>query len=104
VLTAFDAVRDGGKVVVVGLAPTSVAAPIEITRLVRRSVSILGSFGARMRSDLPPLIDLVARGEVSTEQLVTQRFTLETAGRAYEALAAGEITGRAIVVVDETLV
>jgi S-(hydroxymethyl)glutathione dehydrogenase/alcohol dehydrogenase len=104
VVTAFDSVRDGGKVVVVGLAPTSVAAPIEITRLVRRSVSLLGSFGARMRSDLPPLIDLVARGEVSTEQLVTQRFRLETAAAAYDALARGEITGRAIVVVDEALV
>jgi S-(hydroxymethyl)glutathione dehydrogenase/alcohol dehydrogenase len=101
VVTAFDAVRDGGRVVVVGLAPTSVAAPIEITRLVRRSVSVLGSFGARMRSDLPPLIDLVARGEVSTEQLVTQRFTLETAAEAYDALSRGEITGRAMVVVDE---
>jgi S-(hydroxymethyl)glutathione dehydrogenase/alcohol dehydrogenase len=101
VVTAFDAVRDGGKVVVVGLAPASVTAPIEITRMVRRSVSIVGSFGARMRSDLPPLIDLVARGAVSTEQLVTQRFTLETAGEAYDALSRGEITGRAMVVVDE---
>jgi S-(hydroxymethyl)glutathione dehydrogenase/alcohol dehydrogenase len=53
-----------------------------------------------MRSDLPPLIDLVARGEVSTEQLVTQRFTLDTAAAAYEDLARGEITGRAMVVVD----
>jgi S-(hydroxymethyl)glutathione dehydrogenase/alcohol dehydrogenase len=100
VLTAFDAVREGGKVVVVGLAPTSVAAPIEITRLVRRSVSVLGSFGARMRSDLPPLIDLVARGAVGIEQLVTQRFDLESAGEAYAALSRGEITGRAMVVVD----
>jgi S-(hydroxymethyl)glutathione dehydrogenase/alcohol dehydrogenase len=100
VLTAFDAVRDGGKVVVVGLAPTSVAAPIEITRLVRRSVSMLGSFGARMRSDVPDLIELVARGAVSTQQLVTQRFTLETAHEAYAALGRGEITGRAMVVID----
>lgn len=100
VVTAFDAVREGGKVVIVGLAPSSVAAPIEITRLVRRSVSVLGSFGARMRADLPPLIDLVARGAVSTEQLVTQRFPLEAAADAYDALARGEITGRAMVVVD----
>lgn len=73
VITAFDAVREGGKVVVVGLAPTSVAAPVEITRLVRRSVSMLGSFGARMRSDVPDLIGLVARGAIRTQQLVTQR-------------------------------
>ena len=101
VVTAFDAVRDGGRVVVVGLAPTAVAAPIEITRLVRRSVSVLGSFGARMRSDLPELIKLVARGSVDIEQLVTRRFRLEDAGEAYATLSRGEITGRAIVVVDD---
>jgi S-(hydroxymethyl)glutathione dehydrogenase/alcohol dehydrogenase len=102
VTTAFDAVRDGGRVVIVGLAPASVAAPIEITRLVRRSVSVLGSFGARMRADVPEVVKLVARGEVSTEQLVTQRFRLETAGDAYDALSRGEVTGRAIVVMDES--
>ena len=102
VTTAFDAVRDGGRVVVVGLAPTSVTAPVEITRLVRRSVGLYGSFGARMRTDVPEVVKLVARGEVSTEQLVTQRFTLDTAAEAYDALSRGEITGRAIVVVDPT--
>lgn len=100
VVTAFESVREGGRVVIVGLAPASVTAPIEITRLVRRSVSIEGSFGARMRSDLPDLIKLVAKGAVNTEQLVTQRFTLEDAGEAYAALSRGEITGRAMVVVD----
>lgn len=102
VTNAFDAVREGGRVVIVGLAPTSVTAPIEITRLVRRSVSVLGSFGARMRSDVPEIVKLVARGEVGTEHLVTQRFTLDTAGEAYDALNRGEITGRAIVVMDES--
>jgi succinate semialdehyde reductase (NADPH) len=98
VVTAFDAVREGGRVVVVGLAPTAVAAPIEITRMVRRSVSVVGSFGARMRSDLPELINLVARGNVGIEQLVSQRFRLEEANEAYAALNRGEITGRGIVV------
>jgi len=101
VLTAFDSVREGGRVVVVGLAPTSVAAPIEITRMVRRSVSVVGSFGARMRSDVPDLLQLVARGRVGVKELVSRRFKLEEAGQAYEALNRGEITGRAIVVVDE---
>jgi succinate semialdehyde reductase (NADPH) len=100
VVTAFDAVREGGRVVVVGLAPTTVAAPIEITRMVRRSVSVVGSFGARMRSDLPELINLVARGSVGIEQLVSQRYRLEEANEAYAALNRGEITGRGIVVME----
>jgi len=101
VLTAFDCVREGGRVVVVGLAPTSVAAPIEITRMVRRSVSVIGSFGARMRSDVPDLLQLVERGQVGVKELVSRRFKLDEAGQAYEALNRGEITGRAIVVMDE---
>jgi succinate semialdehyde reductase (NADPH) len=100
VVTAFDAIREGGRVVVVGLAPTAVAAPIEITRMVRRSVSVVGSFGARMRSDLPELINLVARGNVGIEQLVSQRFRLEEANEAYAALSRGEITGRGIVLME----
>jgi succinate semialdehyde reductase (NADPH) len=100
VVTAFDAVREGGRVVVVGLAPTAVAAPIEITRMVRRSVSVVGSFGARMRSDLPELINLVARGNVGIEQLVSRRYRLEEANEAYDSLNRGEITGRGIVVME----
>jgi succinate semialdehyde reductase (NADPH) len=100
VVTAFDAVREGGRVVVVGLAPTAVAAPIEITRMVRRSVSVVGSFGARMRSDLPELINLVARGNVGVDELVSQRYRLEEANEAYAALNRGEITGRGIVVME----
>ena len=102
VLTAFDAVRDGGKAVVVGLAPTSVAASIEITRLVRRSVSLLGSFGARMRSDLPPPDR--PRGARGGLDGAARDAALQPRNRRQpptSALAKGEITGRAMVVVDE---
>jgi succinate semialdehyde reductase (NADPH) len=66
VVQAFEGVCDGGSVVVVGLAVGTAAAPIEITRLVRRSLTVKGSYGARMRTDLPELIRLAARGLVTT--------------------------------------
>ena len=103
VATAIQAVRDGGRVVLVGLAPAGVTTPVEITPLVRRSVSVIGSFGARMRSDLPEVIKLVASGAVDIGQLVTHRFTLEDTNAAYTALARGEVTGRGIIVVDPAL-
>jgi S-(hydroxymethyl)glutathione dehydrogenase/alcohol dehydrogenase len=98
VLNAFEAVRDGGKVVVVGLASGTAAVPIEITRLVRRSITIKGSYGARMRSDVPDLIKMVAKGEIETASLITRRFGLDEVNEAYGALNKGEITGRAVVV------
>jgi succinate semialdehyde reductase (NADPH) len=44
---------------------------------------------------------LVQRGQIGISQLITRRYTLEQAGEAYAALDRGEITGRAIIVVDE---
>jgi succinate semialdehyde reductase (NADPH) len=100
VLTAFNVAGDGGKVVVVGIAPGAEAVPIEITRLVRRSITLKGSYGARMRTDVPLLARLAAGGEISVSQLITRRYGLDEADEAYGALSRGEITGRAIVVME----
>jgi S-(hydroxymethyl)glutathione dehydrogenase/alcohol dehydrogenase len=95
---AFEMIRDGGRMVAVGIAPGKTAAPVEITRLVRRELRIVGSYGARTRSDMPEIIRLAAKGIFRPETMVTQRFSLADADAAYKALARGEIVGRAIVV------
>jgi S-(hydroxymethyl)glutathione dehydrogenase/alcohol dehydrogenase len=95
---AFEMIRDGGRMVAVGIAPGRTTAPVEITRLVRRELRIIGSYGARTRSDMPEIIRLAAKGIFRPETMVTQRFSLAEADAAYKALARGEIVGRAIVV------
>jgi succinate semialdehyde reductase (NADPH) len=95
---AFDVIRDGGRMVAVGIAPGKTTAAVEITRLVRRELRIIGSYGARTRSDMPEIIRLAAQGIFRPETMVTQRFPLTEADAAYAALARGEIVGRAIVV------
>jgi succinate semialdehyde reductase (NADPH) len=95
---AFDMIRDGGRMVAVGIAPGKTTAPVEITRLVRRELRIIGSYGARTRSDMPEIIRLAAQGIFRPETMVTQRFSLDQADAGYQALARGEIVGRAIVV------
>jgi S-(hydroxymethyl)glutathione dehydrogenase/alcohol dehydrogenase len=95
---ALEVIRDGGRMVAVGIAPGKTTAPVEITRLVRRELRIIGSYGARTRSDMPEIIRLAARGIFRPETMVTQRFPLTEADAAYAALARGEIIGRAIVV------
>ncbi len=95
---AFDIIRDGGRMVAIGIAAGRTAAPVEITRLVRRGLRIIGSFGARTRVDMPEVIRLAARGIFRPERMVTRRFPLAEADAAYQALARGEIVGRAIVV------
>ena len=63
----------------------------------RRSQSILGSYGARTRQDLPAVVDLAARGIINYDDLVTRRFSLDEAGAGYEALRNRAVQGRAVV-------
>jgi len=95
---AVSSVRDGGRAVMVGLAAQGVTASIEITHLVRRGIRIVGSYGARTRTDMPALLQLVQHHAVDPAAVVTRRFRLDEANAAYQALDHGEIVGRAILV------
>ena len=93
----FSLLRDGGRMVVVGIAPGAATAAIPITALVRRGMSVAGSYGARTRRDLPEVVRLAAEGAYDVRRAVSRRFSLEEAPLAYELLDAGRIEGRAIV-------
>lgn len=94
---AIRSVGDGGRAVLVGIAPVGTQAAFDITHVVRRKVQVLGSYGARARADMPLVLDLAARGHLDLDNLVTRRYALDDADAAYEALAAGEIVGRAVI-------
>ena len=95
---ALEIIGDGGRMVPIGIAPGKTTAPVEITRLVRRGMRIIGSYGARTRADMPEILQLAARGTFRPETIVTRTFSLAQADEAYQALARGEIVGRAIIV------
>jgi Zn-dependent alcohol dehydrogenase len=97
---AVSLLADGGRMVAIGIAPAGSAAAVEITPLVRRGHTVTGSFGARTRTDLPAVAQLAADGLFDLDGLVSRRFSLEDADDAYRALGEGEITGRAVVVMD----
>jgi S-(hydroxymethyl)glutathione dehydrogenase/alcohol dehydrogenase len=96
-LNALGMLRDGGRMVAIGIAPVGELAPVEITRLVRRGLRIVGSYGGRPRTDMPQLLSLVERGVLTPTDSVTRRFSLDQVDEAYKALDAREIVGRAIV-------
>ena len=95
---ALEITGDGGRMVAVGIAPGKTTAPVEITRLVRRGLRIIGSYGARTRADMPEIIRLAAQGTFRPEKTVTRRFPLVEADAAYQALDHDEILGQAIVI------
>lgn len=88
---------DGGAVVVIGIAPAGVTGAVDLARLPRRKLRILGSYGGRPRTDVPALLRLVERGVLRPQAMVSRRFALDDADAAYQALARGEIVGRALV-------
>jgi S-(hydroxymethyl)glutathione dehydrogenase/alcohol dehydrogenase len=95
--TAMDILDDGGRAVVVGIAPAGTVGEVDLARMVRRKLEIHGSYGAKARTDMPALLRMVEGGIVSPEQVITRRYSLDRVDEAYQALARGEITGRAII-------
>ena len=95
--TALDVLADGGRMVPIGLGAGVQTAGVEINRTVRRSQSILGSYGARTRQDLPAVVDLADKGVINYRDVVSRRLPLEEAGAGDTALRNREIQGRAVV-------
>lgn len=94
---ALDALRDGGRMVPIGLGAGVQTAQVEINRTVRRSQSIIGSYGARTRQDLPEVVRMAAAGQIRYRDIVTRRFPLENVAEGYDLLRQGAIQGRAVV-------
>lgn len=95
--SALDALKDGGRMVPIGLGAGVQTAGVEINRTVRRSQSILGTYGARTRQDLPEVVRMASEGVIDYRGIVSQHYSLEEAGKGYQNLAGGKIRGRAVV-------
>ncbi len=95
---AFQSVADGGCVVMIGIASAGETVPLEITRIVRRGIRIMGSYGARAGTDMPQILNLVERGVVDVSpKIITRRYSIEQVNDAYDALGRGEVVGRALI-------
>jgi 6-hydroxycyclohex-1-ene-1-carbonyl-CoA dehydrogenase len=84
---AFDSVRQGGKVVVVGYSHENVT--INAGRLMFREIEVMGSLGCPLQ-DFPKLLDLVKLGKLKVEPMVTHRFKLEQINEGLAILEKGD--------------
>ncbi|KAB5512260.1 hypothetical protein DKX38_029288 [Salix brachista] len=92
-----QSVRDGGKAVMIGLAQAGAIEEIDINRLVRRKVQVIGSYGGRARQDLPKLVKLAESGIFNIADAVTRKYGFEEAGKAFQDLNQGKIFSRVVV-------
>ena len=74
-------VRKRGRVTVVGIFGAEV--PIDMTWLVRRELEIKGAYDAKP-VNFPQSIDLISKGLVDVNSVLTHRFKLEDAEEAFQ--------------------
>ncbi len=91
---AFACLRNGGRLVLVGYSPETMA--LNAGRVMFREIEVMGSLGCRP-VDYPRVIALAAQGKIRVADLVTHRFTLDQINQGLDALRAG-LPVRAIVV------
>ncbi len=84
--SAISTIRRGGRLCVVGYSDQS--APLPLGRLMFFEEEIVGSLGCRP-VDFPAIIELVRRGRVRLDPMVTGRVPLDRLTEAVEDLRAG---------------
>jgi succinate semialdehyde reductase (NADPH) len=101
---ALNLVGVGGRVVVTGLGGTNGPARIDdLTVFVRRKLSLIGSYAAVPSRDMPQLLAAVVDGALRPADLVSARYPFAEAGAAYADVAAGRVTGRALILGSQEL-
>lgn len=85
--TAYDSLRPGGRLCVVGY--TAELVPLPFNKLMFYELEVRGSLGCRP-VDYPELIELVRAGRAKLTPLVTGRYALEEVFQGLDALRRGE--------------
>jgi L-idonate 5-dehydrogenase len=78
-LNCFEAVRPGGRIVQVGMLAEAV---LPLGRLVSREIEFVGTF--RFHEEFGQAVELLERGRIRVEAIITNRVPLGRASEAFE--------------------
>ncbi len=89
--SAYKAVRKGGLAVVVGVAKPGDSTAVRTMTLPFEEKTLTGSYfgSARPREDFPRMLSLYLAGKLKLDELITQRYSIDEAPRAFQDLEAG---------------
>ncbi|MCC7528179.1 MAG: zinc-binding dehydrogenase [Candidatus Melainabacteria bacterium] len=85
--SAFECVRPGGRLVVVGYTDQPVS--LSAAKIMFREVEVVGSLGCRL-VDYPLILQMCAQGKLKVKPLVTHRFPLNEIEQAFKLMKQGE--------------
>jgi S-(hydroxymethyl)glutathione dehydrogenase/alcohol dehydrogenase len=90
--TAYRAIRRGGLAVVVGVAKPGDSTAVRTMTLPFEEKTLTGSsFGSCVpRVDFPRMLGLYLAGRLQLEELITRRYSIDEAPRAFADLQAGK--------------
>ena len=90
---ALQSIKPGGKLVIIG-APAKGAHFAVDARFLLEGRSIVGSLAGSVqpRRDYPKWFRLYQEGKLPFDKLFTRKYELENVNRAFEEMAAGEVT------------
>jgi len=88
---AFGVLRRGGTAVVIGIAPKDDTTSVRTLSLAFEEKTLTGSYfgSSRPREDIPRLLALYGSGRLKLDELITARYTIDEAPRAFADLVAG---------------
>ena len=96
---AFQALKRGGRVVVVGVPAMGSDVSIPGFSIPLEEKSVIGSLygSANMKRDMPLLCDLYQRGRLKIDELISRRIKLEDVNEAFAAMEKGEVARSVII-------
>lgn len=97
--TALGAVRPGGTLTLVGLAPMGSGTNLPGAILVRQEITVKGSYYGSVspRRDFPLLLAMYRDGRLKLDELVSREYRLDQINEAYAAMLEGS-TARGVIV------
>ncbi len=96
--SVLSCIRRGGDAVVVGLAKEGDVAKVDMVTMVRKQLTLSGSYYGSTSSHetFGKIVNACINNQLDLDQLVTKQFPLEDINQAFDKLKNGEITGRSI--------
>ncbi|MGH2458148.1 MAG: Zn-dependent alcohol dehydrogenase [Chloroflexota bacterium] len=90
---AYQMIRRGGTLVVVGVAPMGAEVAINASSIMLDEKTIRGSLygSCNAKLDAPRLLDLYKAGKLKLDELISREYPLERINEAFDALRHGEV-------------
>ena len=96
---ALAAVRPGGTLTLVGLAPMGTGTNLPGALLTRQEKTVKGSYygSIQAKRDFPKFLDLYMAGKLKLDELISQEYRLDEINTAFERMLSGEVARGVIV-------